>query len=138
MTSLSLGGPDALDDAIALHKSVEGVVALAHGTDETAEGVDVVLALDLAAVLVNLGDRDLDGSVVLGLDDAVGGAALAGDVAVRREKYHKLVKSAHTLSLSPTRVTASRIRIGGLGWIGLGGSVQVDDLSLVVLHFGEC
>ena len=36
----------------------------------------------VAAVLVNLGDGDLDGGVVVGLDDAVGGAALAGDVAV--------------------------------------------------------
>ena len=36
----------------------------------------------VTAVLVNLGDGDLDGGVVVGLDDAVGGAALAGDVAV--------------------------------------------------------
>lgn len=42
----------------------------------------MVLAVDLAAGLVNLGDGDLDGAVVLGLDDAVGGRALAGDVAV--------------------------------------------------------
>jgi hypothetical protein len=40
----------------------------------------VVLALDGTAVLVNLGDGDLDRAVILGLDDAVGGAALAGDV----------------------------------------------------------
>lgn len=78
---LSLGGPDGLDEAIALGKAVESVIALTHGTDETAEGVDVVLAGDSAAVLVNLGDGDLDGGVVLGLDDAVGGAALARNVA---------------------------------------------------------
>lgn len=77
---LSLSAPDALDEAVALGQSVEGVVALAHGSDETAEGVDVVLALDGTAVLVNLGDGDLDRAVILGLDDAVGGAALAGDV----------------------------------------------------------
>ncbi|KAI6769520.1 hypothetical protein HG530_004149 [Fusarium avenaceum] len=77
---LSLSAPDALDEAVALGQSVEGVVALAHGSDETAEGVDVVLALDSTAVLVNLGDGDLDRAVILGLDDAVGGAALAGDV----------------------------------------------------------
>lgn len=41
----------------------------------------MVLAGDSAAVLVNLGDGDLDGGVVLGLDDAVGGAALARNVA---------------------------------------------------------
>lgn len=46
----------------------------------------MVLALDGTAVLVNLGDGDLDGSVVLGLDDAVGGAALAGDVAIETQE----------------------------------------------------
>jgi hypothetical protein len=44
----------------------------------------VVLALDGTAVLVNLGDGELDGSVVLGLDDAVGGAALARDVTEKQ------------------------------------------------------
>ena len=78
---LSLGAPDALEEAISLGQSVQGVIALTHRSDETAEGVDVVLALDSTAVLVNLGDGDLDGTVVLGLDDAVGSAALAGDVA---------------------------------------------------------
>lgn len=78
---LSLGAPDVLDKAISLGQSVQGVVALTHRSDEAAEGVDVVLALDGSAVLVNLRNRDLDGAVVLGLDDAVGSAALAGDVA---------------------------------------------------------
>lgn len=77
---LSLGAPDALEEAITLRQSVEGVVALAHRSDEAAEGVDLVLALNSTAVLVNLGDGDLDRAVVLGLDDAVGGTALAGDV----------------------------------------------------------
>lgn len=62
-------------------QAVHGVVALAHGADEAAESVNVVLAGDGTAILVNLGDRNLDGAVVLGLDDAVGGAALARDVA---------------------------------------------------------
>jgi hypothetical protein len=79
---LSLAAPDALDEAVALRQAVHGIVALAHRSHEAAEGVDVVLAGDGAAVLVDLGDGDLDGAVVLGLDDAVGGAALAGDVEV--------------------------------------------------------
>ena len=66
-----------------MREAVEGVVALAHGADEAAEGVDLVVTLDGTAVLVDLCDGDLDGTVVLGLDDAVGGAALAGDVTVR-------------------------------------------------------
>ena len=54
-------------------QSVQRIVALAHRSDETAEGVDVVLALDGTTVLVDLGDRNLDRGVVLGLDDASGG-----------------------------------------------------------------
>ena len=81
---LSLSAPDALNQTITLRQAVQSIVALTHGTDETAEGVDVVLAGDGTAVLVNLGDGDLDRAVVLGLDDAVGGAALAGDVTGRK------------------------------------------------------
>ncbi|KAF1737510.1 hypothetical protein CRV24_003128 [Beauveria bassiana] len=71
-----------LDEAVTLSQAVHGVVGLAHGADEAAEGIDVGLARDGAAVLVNLGDGDLDRAVILGLDDAVGSAALAGDVAI--------------------------------------------------------
>lgn len=81
MPSLSLTAPDVLEETIALGQSVHRIVALAHCADEAAEGVDVVLAGDGAAVLVDLGHGDLDGAVVLGLNDPVGGAALAGDVA---------------------------------------------------------
>lgn len=78
--------PDVLDEAVALCKAVQRIVALAHGPYESAESIDVVLALDGAAVLVDLGDGNLDRSVVLGLDDAVGGAALTGDVTVKRRE----------------------------------------------------
>lgn len=82
---LTAGSPHVPDVSIALGKAVEGVVALAAGTDEAAQSVGLVLA-GVAAVLVNLADGDLDGGVVVGLDDAVGGAALAGDVAGGKEK----------------------------------------------------
>jgi hypothetical protein len=80
--ALAGGGPDVLEVAIALGQAVEGVIALAAGTDEAAKSVGLVLA-GVAAVLVNLADGELDGGVVVGLDDAVGGAALAGHVAER-------------------------------------------------------
>ena len=78
---LSLLGsrPDVLEETVTLSESVEGVVALTHGANETGEGVDLVLT-SVSAVLIDLCDGDLDGGVVLGLDDAVGGAALAWDV----------------------------------------------------------
>jgi hypothetical protein len=71
--------PDALEVAVLLSKSVHGVIGLAHSAHETAEGICLVLA-GVAAVFVNLTDADLNGGVVLGLDDAASGAALAGDV----------------------------------------------------------
>lgn len=58
---------------------VHRVVALAHGAYEAAQSIGLVLA-GVATVLVHLADADLDGRVVLGLDDAAGGAALAWDV----------------------------------------------------------
>lgn len=73
--------PDILQVTITLCKTVEGVVALAAGTDEAAHGVGLVLA-GVAAVLVDLANGDLNRGVVVGLDDTVGCAALARDVAV--------------------------------------------------------
>lgn len=110
---LSLGAPDVLQQTVTLSKAVHRVVALAHSTDETAQSINVVLSGDGAAVLVDLGDRNLDGAMVLGLDNAVGGAALAGDVA-RGTK----------ISIS---VNSSMMRVWSL-------VVQVHDLATVVLH----
>jgi len=80
---LPLGAPDALEEAIPLGQSVEGIVALTHCSDEATQGVDDVLALNGTTVLVNLGNRDLAGAVVLGLDNPVGRRALAGDITGR-------------------------------------------------------
>lgn len=114
---LSDGVPDVLEEAIALGQTVQRIVALAHGPYESAEGIDVVLALDGAAVLVNLGDRDLNRGVVLGLDDAVRGAALARDVTVN-------------VRVSPPSAGCRAIRREVF--------LQVDDLALVVLHCSGC
>ena len=76
--------PDTLEVTVPLGEAVHAVVALAHGADEAAKSVDLVLA-SVTAVLVNLGDGDLDRAVVLGLDDAVGRAALAGDVPAQEK-----------------------------------------------------
>jgi hypothetical protein len=73
--------PDALEEAILLCEPVEAVVALAHGAHEAAEGVDLIVA-GVAAVLVNLADADLDGGVVLGLDDASGGRLEGISIAI--------------------------------------------------------
>lgn len=79
--TLAGGTPDVLEVTVTLGEAVEGVVTLTAGTDEAAESVGLVLT-SVTAVLVNLADGQLDGGVVVGLDDAVGGAALARHVAV--------------------------------------------------------
>jgi len=77
---LTASRPHVLEVTVALRQPVQRVIALAARAHKTAQGVGLVLA-GVAAVLVDLGDGDLDGAVVVGLDDAVGGRALAGDVA---------------------------------------------------------
>jgi hypothetical protein len=79
--------PDRLEEAVLLCEPVHAVVGLAHGADEAAEGVDLVLA-GVAAVLIDLGDADLDGGVVLGLDDA-SGSGLEGVSIARRVKFER-------------------------------------------------
>lgn len=79
--SLAASAPDALQQTISLCQSVQGIVALSHRSNETAKGVNLALACE-STVLINLSDGDLDGCVILGLDDSVGGAALSWDVAV--------------------------------------------------------
>jgi len=73
--------PHILQETVALSQPVQCVVAFAHGPDESAERVRLVLAR-VSAILVDLADADLDRGVVLGFDDAVGGAALARDIKV--------------------------------------------------------
>ena len=86
---LSAGAPDVLEVAVTLGEAVDAVVGLAHGANEAAEGVGLSLAGE-SAVLVDLGDGDLNRAVVLGLDDAVGCAALAGDVTARSRDVSRL------------------------------------------------
>lgn len=73
--------PHILEETVALGQTVQRVVSLTHGANEAAESVVDGLA-GVASVLIDLSDRDLHRRVVLGLDDAVRGAALAGDVEV--------------------------------------------------------
>lgn len=124
-SNLSLGAPDVLQQTVPLSEAVHGVIALAHGPDESAESVDVVLARNGAAVLVNLGNRNLDRAVVLGLDDAVGGTALAGDVAARKTQYQQPSslqsrnsgRSPHRSTISPRSFSILTVLEGccGLG-----------------------
>lgn len=92
---------------------VEGVVRVASLAEDTGESVGNVGAGHLAR-LVNLGDVDLNRSVVLGRDEAVGRAALAGDVKVDNLALFKgerggtsggqrEVGGGGALTLSPTR-----------------------------------
>jgi hypothetical protein len=125
--------PDTLEETVALGEAVHAVVALAHCAHEAAKRIDLVLA-GVTAVLVHLGNADLNRAVILGLDDAVGRTALAGDVPTQRETVLVCVfpqflhsgRAARRRGLSPESL---RIR---------GARLQVDKLAAVVLHFDGC
>ena len=87
------------DEVLVSEESVEAGISLASLAHEAGEGHDRVFATGHLAVLVNLkqgsesmnlsylGDLDLDGSVVLGGDESVGGGALAGDVEIHNLSF---------------------------------------------------
>lgn len=80
---LSLRTPDILQVTIPLRQSVQRIVRLAARAHKAAQSVHLVLA-SVVTVLIDLADGDLHGGVVVGLDNAVGRAALARDVAIRK------------------------------------------------------
>jgi hypothetical protein len=124
--------PDTLEETVPLGEAVDAVVALAHCAHEAAKRVDLVLA-GVAAVLVNLGDADLDGAVVLGLDDAVGRAALAGDVPAQRK-----IKLVCILFNPPSGGCPGAEGFRGCSLRISGVRLQVDKLAAVVFHFDGC
>lgn len=75
---------DEILTTLLLGETVEGVVTLTELADEAGQGEDGGLAGDHATVGIDVSDGDLDGSVVLSLDDAASGSALAGDVKVNK------------------------------------------------------
>ena len=80
------------DHLVAAEQVVEGVVGLTLATHEASHGVGGVLASVLAG-LINFANVDLDGGVLLGAEDAVGGGTLTGDVHVHDlEKIDKIIK----------------------------------------------
>merc|ERR1719461_2391390 len=63
-----------VNDAILLSRPVDAVIALAHPADGAADGVGGEASCHAAGGLVHRGEVDLDGSVVPGRQDPVGGA----------------------------------------------------------------
>lgn len=76
---LALVGENVLDNIVSLGKTVERVISLTLLADEAAEDVGEVVTRDDVSLSVKLGNVDLSGSVVLGLDKTASGGALAGD-----------------------------------------------------------
>ena len=66
-----------LEVAVLGAEAVEGVIRLAHAADEAGQDVGLGGASE-AARLINIGDVELDGSVVLGGDETAGGRAKGG------------------------------------------------------------
>jgi hypothetical protein len=73
--NLLLVAPDHGQETVLGGEAVDRVIGLGLGTDVAREGVGGEGAV-VAAVLVNTSDVDLDGSVVLGANEAVSGGAI--------------------------------------------------------------
>jgi len=119
--------PHPLQEPIPLRQPVHAVVALAHRTHEAAQRIRLVLAR-VSAVVAYFADRDLDRGVVLGLDDAVGCAALARDVAGKERR------------VSAEYESNGRDSVWWVRW-ERGWRLQVDEVTAFVLHLdetGEC
>lgn len=67
-----------------LGKSVQGVITFTKLSDEAGERKDGGLSRNHAAIGVNVGNSDLNGSMVLGLDDSASGSTLSGHVKVNK------------------------------------------------------
>lgn len=90
-----------------LGKTVDRVVALALVADEASNGEVGGLAGNHLAVLVDVGNGDLDRGVVLGLNDTAGSRALAGHVKVN--------KLSLLVSTPPNNNTYVVVLHGGVG-----------------------
>jgi len=66
---------DVLQESVLLSESVKSSISITLGADETAKAESCELAGNSTSLLVNVSNVDLDSSVILGGDQAVGGGA---------------------------------------------------------------
>ena len=59
------------DDSVLLCQSVDAVIGLAHSADGSADGIGLVRASHSSGRLVDVGEVELDRSVILCSDDSV-------------------------------------------------------------------
>merc|ERR1719192_396761 len=94
------------DDAVLLGQSVDTIIGFTHTTNLTANGVGLEPAGHPSGGLVNVGDVDLDGGVILGGDDAVAGRAFSRDVHIHVFSgfvLHGYGWSSHVIDISKSR-----------------------------------
>lgn len=63
------------NDAVLLGESGDAIVGLSHPPDSSADGVDLGGVAHAPGDGIHLGDVDLNGGMVLGVDQAVAGGA---------------------------------------------------------------
>ena len=74
------------DDSVLLCQSVDAVIGLAHSADGSADGIGLVRASHSSGRLVDVGEVELDRSVILCSDDSV----TRGEVLARDVQIHEL------------------------------------------------
>lgn len=72
--------PDIVDQTVLLGQSVDLVVSLTSGSNETGQCVQGVGVWDSSTFFVDISDCNLDRCMVLSLDDSVGSRTLSWNV----------------------------------------------------------
>jgi len=101
-----------------LRETVKGIVRLSFLTEETTESIGGE-RVGGTALSINISNVDLNGSVILGSDETVGGRATL------RELISLISSNPHPFS----RLCC---------YLPLAGDVKIDNLAFRVLHFCIC
>ena len=72
--------PDVFQQTVVLSQTVQRVIGFPSRSNVTRQSVGNVFAWDGTTFFIDLSDVDLDGGVVLGLDDSVGSRTLSWNV----------------------------------------------------------
>ena len=72
--------PNVLQQTIVLSQTVQRVIGFTSGSNVTGQSVSDVFTWNGAAFFINLGNVDLNRSVVIGFDDSVGSRTLSWNI----------------------------------------------------------
>ena len=98
-------------DSVLLCESVDAIVRLSHAANGAADGVGLEAPGHSAGRLIDVGDVDLDRSVILGSDDAVARGAESGKrILLKRLQNIGLLRKSNVEIIRITNFSNSRTK----------------------------